>query len=225
MRARSLLAVSVGAAAITAVPAAAQQYIPAESPVVFHLHRGSTFQAGCWGACACALSDPEPLRGTFRLELVNIGNATDFYQISQIDWRIRSLFGQQFNRVIAGSGPFAAGQAPFADHQFMNLDLTISPSPSPWEGTGVFSGDGLRSVDPPVIDILVANSATGCPGVRMRLVATWFQSDWDASGRVGPEDLFEFLSDYFRAQADYTMDGSTSVQDLFAFLTDWFAGT
>ena len=224
MRALSLSAISVGLGLFTAVPVPAQQYIPADSPVVFHLHRGSTFQSGCWGACACALSNPEPLRGTFRLELVNIGNVTDFYQVSQVDWHVQSLFGQPFNRVISGSGPFAAGQAPFADHQFMNLDLTIAPTPAPWEGTGVFSGDGLRTVDPPVIDILIANSTTGCPGVRMRLVASWFQSDWDASGQVGPDDLFEFLGDYFGDQADYTMSGATSVQDLFAFLADWFVG-
>lgn len=220
----SALPLLAGFGLVASAPAAAQQYVPGNSPVTYHLHGGSTYQSGCWGACACALSDPEPLRGTFELRLVNIGDVTDFYQINRVDWRVRDLFGQPFNRVISGAGTFLAGQSPFADHQYVDLDLSISPPTPTWASSIPFSGGGTRSVEPPVIDIAFADNTTGCPGVRMRLVATWYESDWDASGQLGPQDLFDFLTDFFLGRADYTMNGATSVQDLFEFLGDWFSG-
>lgn len=224
MRTRCSLGLGLPALLAVAVPGSAQQYIDNNLPTTFYLHRGSSYQTGCWGDCACPLNAAEPMHGSFVLHLVSVGNATDFYRIDQIDWRIPTFASQPFNRVIIGSGPFSAGQAPFASHQFASLDLIISPATPLWTGEVQFSGGGTRTVDPPIMDISIANTDVGCPGIRMRLLASWYKSDWNASGQVSTQDLFDFLDDYFLNRADYTGTGATSVQDLFDFLGDFFAG-
>lgn len=49
-------------------------------------------------------------------------------------------------------------------------------------------------------------------------------ADWNCSGSVGVQDIFDYLSDWFAGRADFNVDGATSVQDIFDFLTAWFAG-
>lgn len=198
-------------------------------PRTYYLHQPSSFQQGCWGDCLCPLTLPEPMRGTFTLALITVGDVTDFYSVSNVNWFVPRLAGQPFNVTIAGSGNFAAGQVPWADHQNMWLDLTAAPQPGPWAGVGEFFTtleSGMRTVPPPVIDMEVANSATGCPGVRLRIVASWYKSDWNGDGAVNVADIFALLRDYFGggAKADYNGDGLASVADIMAMLGDWFAG-
>lgn len=197
-------------------------------PHVYYLHQPSSYQEGCWGACACPLSNEEPMRGSFTLALANIGNATDFYSISNVHWAVPTLAGQPFNVALDGSGSFLAGQSPFATHQYMPLDLTLTPIPFPWTGPQHFDTtniSNMRTVAPPVIVMQVANS-TGCPGIRLRIAASWYRSDIDNSGTIAVTDIFAFLDSWFAgsAYADFNASSALEVQDIFDFLGAWFAG-
>lgn len=49
-------------------------------------------------------------------------------------------------------------------------------------------------------------------------------ADWDGSGGVGVQDIFEFLASFFADEADADGSGSTTFDDLFVFLSRWFQG-
>lgn len=49
-------------------------------------------------------------------------------------------------------------------------------------------------------------------------------ADYDESGAVTSEDIFQFLADWFRGDADYDHSGMTDVADIFSYLSDWFRG-
>lgn len=49
-------------------------------------------------------------------------------------------------------------------------------------------------------------------------------ADYDQSGAVTSEDLFDFLADWFQGDADYDRSGMTDVADIFQYLSDWFRG-
>jgi len=203
--------------------AAGQDY--GTGPSTYYLHRGSSYQHGCWGDCDCLLTAREPMYGTFTLTLGGIGSVTDFYTVTGVEWSVPQLGGQPFGGSIAGAGRFSAGQEGVADHQFMSLELTVTPPPFGGANIQTFeSVFGSRTVPPPVISIEIANSTTGCAGVRTQIVASKLRSDWNASGASSVQDLFDFLADYFQSRGDYTGDGETTVGDLFSFLRDWFAG-
>lgn len=46
--------------------------------------------------------------------------------------------------------------------------------------------------------------------------------DINQNGEVGVDDIFEFLTMWFRGDGDFDGDGRTEVPDIFAFLTAWF---
>lgn len=48
--------------------------------------------------------------------------------------------------------------------------------------------------------------------------------DWNGNGTVTLQDLFDFLSAYFRDDADFNRSGHTDVGDVFDFLAAYFAG-
>ncbi len=48
--------------------------------------------------------------------------------------------------------------------------------------------------------------------------------DWNVSGTIGLQDLFDFLASFFAGNGDFDSNGTTSLQDLFDFLECWFAG-
>lgn len=219
------IAIAVLVCAAAARGAAAQDYVDGNVPRTYYLHRGSTYQSGCWGPCACPLTNAEAMRGSFVLSLVNIGDVTDFYSVTNVRWVVPTIAGQAFDRTITGMGTFSAGQFPYANHQHMMLDLSISPATNGWGNVEHFDSDGAqRTVNPPVMDINIANSMTGCPGVRMHLRASWYQSDWNGDGVVAVQDVFDLLADYFAGRGDYNLNGATSVQDIFDFLEDYFGG-
>jgi hypothetical protein len=194
-------------------------------PTTYYLHRGSTYQQGCWGPCDCLITDRAPMLGSFVLTLANVGDVTDQYTFTNINWHVPTLATQPFGAAITGSGHFLTGQHPYATHQYLTLDLTITPPPFALPNPQIFEADfSDRTRPPPIIAIDVANSTTGCPGVRLQILATPFRADWNADARISVQDLFDFLADYFTHRADYTGDGLTNVGDLFALLADYFAG-
>lgn len=207
--------------------AMAQDYV--QSPRTYYLHPPSSYQDGCWGPCACVLSAREDMLGSFTLDLITVGDATDFYSITNASWRVPEFARQPFNTAISGSGTFAAGQSPWNTNQHVSLALTLTPTPPQWSGVQQFETTGTsfqRTTPPPVIDVEVANSTTGCPGIRLRIVASWFKSDFDASGTITTADIFAFLNAWLAASptADFDNSGTLSSQDIFDFLNAWLAG-
>ena len=48
-------------------------------------------------------------------------------------------------------------------------------------------------------------------------------ADWNRSGRITVQDIFDFLAAWMAGTGDFNRDGVTSVQDIFDFLRTWFA--
>jgi hypothetical protein len=71
-----------------------------------------------------------------------------------------------------------------------------------------------RSFAPPYQPLLTITGAARCP------------ADFDRSGSLGVQDIFDYLNAWFAgdARADFDGVGGLSVQDIFAFLNAWFAG-
>jgi hypothetical protein len=46
-------------------------------------------------------------------------------------------------------------------------------------------------------------------------------ADWNCSGVVGVQDIFDFLTDWDARRADFDLNGFTTVQDIYDFLSAW----
>lgn len=105
-----------------ALPAAAQVL---DRPTLYRLDRGSTFQRGCFPPCECPMMQTVPVTGTFRLELVSVGNVFDFYEVKGVRLTVR-LSNTDTLR-ITGSGTYAVST--IADLQRMELELAVGDEP------------------------------------------------------------------------------------------------
>jgi hypothetical protein len=54
--------------------------------------------------------------------------------------------------------------------------------------------------------------------------APYCPCDWNSSGALSVQDIFDFLGSYFSGNGDFNHSETSSVQDLFDFLACYFAG-
>ena len=73
-------------------------------------------------------------------------------------------------------------------------------------------------------DCLVSNCCQTQPSSTAIVVVC--APDFNCSGSVTVQDIFDFLAAWFSAdpRADYNGAGGITVQDIFDFLAGWFAG-
>ena len=66
----------------------------------------------------------------------------------------------------------------------------------------------------------------GCNGGFWNRSIAGCRADFNGSGTVTVQDIFDFLAAWFANSptADFNGSGSVTVQDIFAFLAAWFAG-
>ena len=69
------------------------------------------------------------------------------------------------------------------------------------------------------------NIQSGMNGFQL-VLQTECRADWNSSGSVTVQDIFDFLSAWFAnaPTADFNGNGAITVQDIFDFLAAWFAG-
>ena len=82
------------------------------------------------------------------------------------------------------------------------------------------------SADAGSYDLVVANSCESSTSAEAALtVNTPLPADFNCSGTVTVQDIFDFLSAWFshNPRADFNNSGAVTVQDIFDFLTAWFA--
>jgi hypothetical protein len=82
---------------------------------------------------------------------------------------------------------------------------------------------GLASGIPYMIRVGGWNGASGDLTLHVDFTVPC-PADWNHSGQVTVQDIFDFLASYFSGAGDFNNSGSTTVQDIFDFLAAYFAG-
>jgi hypothetical protein len=94
-------------------------------PTLYRLERTSTFERGCFPPCMCPMLETAPVVGTFRLALITVGNAFDFYEVTGVRFKIRRTSGEVVE--VTGSGTYTVST--IADLQRMELTLVVGDEP------------------------------------------------------------------------------------------------
>lgn len=107
---------------------------------------------------------------------------------------------------------------------------TCSPDPCVAPTTGACCRGSTCAIEPSATCTGFASSYSGngtvCNVFGTNNVSPCCLSDFNQSGSVTVQDIFDFLSDYFSAStlADINASGTVTVQDIFDFLSLYFAG-
>lgn len=118
-----------------------------EHPTLYRLEPGSTFQRGCFPPCMCPIMEAVPITGTFRLELVAVGDVFDFYEVRGIRWKVRRSNADDL--WITGSGTYKVSTV--ADLQEMNLELFVGTEPlTTYASDSVPGGASFPRIDVPI---------------------------------------------------------------------------
>lgn len=113
------------AAALLAFPTGFCSTQVLSHPTLYRLEQRSTFQRGCFPPCLCPVMEAGPVTGTFRLQLVSVGDVFDFFEVRGIHWKVRGNGGGDLQ--ITGSGTYKVSRV--ADLQEMELDLSVGDEP------------------------------------------------------------------------------------------------
>jgi plastocyanin len=96
-----------------------------------------------------------------------------------------------------GDGRFRSGNP--VNNGFFSLDITLPPGTYPY--FCAIHGPG---------------------GMMISTFTVVCAADWNRSRGVNSQDLFDFLADFFNAEADFNRDGTTNSQDFFDFVGAFF---
>jgi hypothetical protein len=144
------IAVVCGMAALTD-PADAQL---ATNAVLYELHKGSSFQQGCFPPCLCPVMVSAPVNGTFLLIPVGFDGLFYTYAVTNVAWSV-PFAGS--NMVVTGSGSYKIG-GEVALQQELSLDLQMGG------GTGERFDSGLvGELAPfPEINVIISTNHQVC---------------------------------------------------------------
>ena len=174
--------------ATAALPAFSQVL---DRPTLYRLERTSTFKKGCFAPCMCPMQETAPLRGTFRLTLISVGNVHDFYEVTGVRFRAQRSNGEVVE--ITGSGTYAVST--IIDNQRMDLTLVVGNDPP----TQFHSGDVPGGAEFPRIALPVSINGMFCldtvldlrakPARRLYVEPDDVQWDVDSAGAGTTSDV------------------------------------
>ena len=100
------------------------------------------------------------------------------------------------------------------------------PSGAVYSGsqTSTLTVSNFKQQDAGMYYCMVSGTCSNVPTNEVKLV--WCPADFNCSGSLTVQDIFDFLSVWFAhlSSADFNNSGQVTVQDIFDFLTAWFAG-
>lgn len=110
---------------------------------IYRLNESSTYQYGCFDACACPISDEVPIRGTFRLGQRMPGNVFDFFEVRDVNWFVTQ---GDSTLHITGQGLYAVSE--IAGLQRLELDLYVGANaPEHFHSNEVPYNGGFPNLD------------------------------------------------------------------------------
>src|SRR5262249_53969161 len=156
----------------------------------------SQFWDGCFPPCECPTFESAML-GTFDLTLVNIGDVTDFYDVSNVDF---TIVATGFH--ITGSARY--GVSEIADFQWIDGDYTIPGSNTQHMHSDITPGGAQF----PRIAVQASINGMVCDDTVLTITALPVAcvADLDGDGAVDLDDLAQVLS-HFGATGATTADG------------------
>ncbi len=158
-------------------------------PAEIHPYRllsGSTFQSGCFGACACPLGPKEPIYGAFTL--VDMPPVPPFNEFAVVDirWQVVATDGSlPVSIPVRGDGFYRYGGDVTIQHQ-LGLDLLVGAQPLTHFDSGLVPGGGNF---PRINSLISIHAGASCPDTFIevraaprRLAARYSLSlpDWTA---------------------------------------------
>ena len=151
-------------AALAASPGLGQSTTP--RPRIYRLHRGSTYQHGCFPPCMCPMMLEVPLRGVFRL--VPTGSAGGFltFAVTDVTWVADLPSGPV---KITGTGTYRLSALATTVHQQqLALDLVVGNDLIQRFDSGLVPA----TTDFPKIDVEISIHGQYCVDTVMRLHAS-----------------------------------------------------
>lgn len=142
-------------------PALAQGQTTA--PIPYVLDAKSTWQQGCFPPCKCALGPETPITGTFNLVSLGFSDWYDRYDVTDVDWTVKTAEGTTLR--ITGSGSYMVG-GDFALTHRLTLDLSANGGRSERFDSGTVVGGGL-----PRIDLTISINQLYCQDTAIHVIA------------------------------------------------------
>lgn len=182
---------------------------------LYRLQDGSTFERGCFEGCACPITEPVALEGTFELVGEYEGLPVNIFEITNVNWQVPEL-----DLEIHGSGTYVI-HAEFVSFEQMELDLTVTGEPEEHFDSGFVLGGG----DFPEITITMTINDYFCYDTELTVVALPVEpADVNGDGAVDVADLLMVLAAWgpcTECAADVDGDGTVNVVDLLMVLSGW----